>query len=407
MTTRSDLQLNFGYANNDLVGNGSGPRELAGPDRRAVYTFPDQTKNLMYLGNLRGSHWLTDDLLLSGNAFYRYYQRNTQNGDAEVACVDDDHRRGGLRSPMGRVLPLGLCQGSAAGFFDASGTPLTGELEREAEAERRTTETITQDWGTTLQLSYKGKIFGRGNKVTLGVAYDGHSRPSPSARPRRSSFPHGNSTGVRAHRAPRDRSGRPHPAAERRHLSPRYPRPHRPASPHLRRAIPVREHHDPRPHRRESRARWRPQLQPHQPSRGLDATSPLSGPGLLLLLQRGVSRAHRRRSSRAPTRMPRATSPTPSSPIRRSTRSWAAPTSSARAGSCPWATGSSGARALFRTDVQDDILFTVVEAGGGRLLPERRQDAPPGGRGRPPGSVEAPDGTSSATPSSMRPIRPM
>ena len=39
----------------------------------------------MYLGNLRGSQWLTDDLLLSANAFYRYYQRKTPNGDVEIS----------------------------------------------------------------------------------------------------------------------------------------------------------------------------------------------------------------------------------------------------------------------------------------------------------------------------------
>ena len=57
------------------------------------YTFPDQTQNLMHLVNVTGSHQLTESLLLSANAFYRYYRRRTLNGDAEVACVDDAYRR--------------------------------------------------------------------------------------------------------------------------------------------------------------------------------------------------------------------------------------------------------------------------------------------------------------------------
>jgi outer membrane receptor protein involved in Fe transport len=193
---RADAELTFAYANNSLTGNGLAPQSLVDQDRRAVYTFPDQTDNLMYLLNGRGSHQLTDDLSLSGNAFYRYYQSDTQNGDAEVSCVDDDTDEV-VFTASGQLLPLGLCQGSAVGFFDQAGNPLTGELEREAEAEERATNTTTQDWGTTLQLSYKGKILGRGNRLTVGVAYDGHSTRFSQSEGGAEFFPAGLSTGVR------------------------------------------------------------------------------------------------------------------------------------------------------------------------------------------------------------------
>ena len=189
-TDRADAELSFAYANNGLVGNGLAPQSLVAQDRRAVYTFPDQTDNLMYLVNGRASYQLTDDLLLSGNAFYRHYKSNTQNGDAEVSCVDGDTDEV-VFNASGRVLPLGLCQGSAVGYFDQAGNPLTGELEREAEAEARATQTITQDWGTTLQLSYKGKILGRGNRLTVGVAYDGHSSHFTQSEGNAAFFPDG------------------------------------------------------------------------------------------------------------------------------------------------------------------------------------------------------------------------
>ena len=67
--------------------------------------------------------------------YNRFYQSNTQNGDAEVSCVDDDTHQV-VFGASGRVLPLGLCQGSAVGNFDQEGNPLGGELEREAEIER-------------------------------------------------------------------------------------------------------------------------------------------------------------------------------------------------------------------------------------------------------------------------------
>ena len=98
----------------------------------------------------------------------------------------------------GRVVPLGLCQGSSDGFVDGQGRPLSGELEREAEAEERATRTFTQDWGVTLQLSHKKTIFNRANRLTVGVAYDGHSSLFNQSEGDAVFVPRGLSTGVRA-----------------------------------------------------------------------------------------------------------------------------------------------------------------------------------------------------------------
>jgi outer membrane receptor protein involved in Fe transport len=194
-TDRTDLEVSYIYANNDLTGNGLAPESVLARGRRAVYTFPDETRNLMHLGNLRGSRWLTDDLLLSTNAFYRYYQRTTKNGDVEISCVDDASDALAF-TPSGRAVHLGQCQGSAAGFVDQNGNPLTGDLEREAEGESRKTRTVTQDWGTTLQLSHRGKLLGRGNRVTAGVAYDGHQSSFGQSRAGADLVPEGNGVGV-------------------------------------------------------------------------------------------------------------------------------------------------------------------------------------------------------------------
>jgi outer membrane receptor protein involved in Fe transport len=194
-TTRTDVQVSYAFADNDLTGNGLAPESLLAQDRRAVYTFPDQTKNLMHLVNLRGSQWLTDDLLVSANGFYRNYQRSTNNGDVEISCVDADTGQAAF-TPNGRVVPLGLCQASASGFVDKMGNPLSGTLAKETGGEFRNTTTKTQDWGATLQLSYKGKILGRPNQVTFGVAYDGHSSHFNQGEADGSLVPDGNSVEV-------------------------------------------------------------------------------------------------------------------------------------------------------------------------------------------------------------------
>ena len=173
-TSQTDVELSYIFANNKLVGNGLVPESTLAVDRSAVYTFPDRTKNVMHLTNLRASQWLTDAVLLSGNVFYRHYTRETLNGDAEVNCVDDV-AGAQVFTANRRPLHPGLCQGSAVGFFDAQGNPLAGNLDLEAEAHDRITKTRTQDWGVTLEFQQRGKIFDRDNRLTVGFAYDGHT----------------------------------------------------------------------------------------------------------------------------------------------------------------------------------------------------------------------------------------
>ncbi|CAA6823810.1 MAG: Outer membrane receptor proteins, mostly Fe transport [uncultured Thiotrichaceae bacterium] len=80
-TDSTTVDLSLSLADTDLNGNGSAPVELIEIDREAVFTWPDNTQNDSQLLNLRGSHWLNDDLMLSGNVFYRNSDTNTFNGD--------------------------------------------------------------------------------------------------------------------------------------------------------------------------------------------------------------------------------------------------------------------------------------------------------------------------------------
>ncbi|HKW94570.1 MAG TPA: TonB-dependent receptor [Methylomirabilota bacterium] len=194
-TDRTDLELSYAYADNDLTGNGPAPESLLARHRRAVYTFPDETENRMHLVNLRGSQWLTDKVLVSGNTFYRHYRRATTNGDVEVDCVEDATGSAAF-TPGGQAVHLGNCQGSAVGFVDADGNPLAGTLQRAASGAARQTRTVTQDWGATLQLSHRGKIFGFGNRATVGVAYDGHRSTFSQSDADADLVPDGASVGV-------------------------------------------------------------------------------------------------------------------------------------------------------------------------------------------------------------------
>ncbi len=157
---KTDVDLGYIFAENALTGNGFAPESLLARERDAVYTFPDDTDNRLHFLNLRASHAFTEALLLAGNAYYRGYRRDTLNGDAEIACVDEDD--------SAIDVALGLCEGSAMPFGGA------GDLELEVEGEDRTTGTDTDGYGGTLQLSHQAELFRRANSLSFGFAYDGN-----------------------------------------------------------------------------------------------------------------------------------------------------------------------------------------------------------------------------------------
>lgn len=159
----TDVDLSYTFANNDLIGNGFVPESFTEIDRSAVYTNPDQTQNEMHFINLNGSHWISDSLLVSANVFYRSFERSTLNGDAELECEleeDDDDMDGGEEEEEGGVHPAN-CEDEG------------GELE--VEGEERRTFTDTRSRGATVQLSHDGVIAGRDNNFVFGASYDSNS----------------------------------------------------------------------------------------------------------------------------------------------------------------------------------------------------------------------------------------
>ena len=87
-----DLELDFVRSVTDLRGNGLTPVELLESNRRAVFTWPDQTKNDLLATTLSGNYFLNDSVSIQANTYLRRMFRKTLNGD-EVdaeACEFDD-----------------------------------------------------------------------------------------------------------------------------------------------------------------------------------------------------------------------------------------------------------------------------------------------------------------------------
>ena len=79
---KTKINLSYMGAYNNMIGNGLTPIDMLGGDREGIHTSPDQTKNYLNHFALNAAHWLNNNVMLSGNAYYRTSNRNTLNGDA-------------------------------------------------------------------------------------------------------------------------------------------------------------------------------------------------------------------------------------------------------------------------------------------------------------------------------------
>src|SRR5689334_7632068 len=83
----SDLDVSFTGADNTLQGTQTLPLSFL-DDIRQAYTFPDENHNKLAFLTTKGSHFLSDGVLLGGNAYYRSYK--TRNVSSNVNDEFDD-----------------------------------------------------------------------------------------------------------------------------------------------------------------------------------------------------------------------------------------------------------------------------------------------------------------------------
>ncbi|HMX15482.1 MAG TPA: TonB-dependent receptor [Rhodocyclaceae bacterium] len=81
---RSDLDVSLTLADNHLQGTQTLPRSWLGNIREA-YTYPDANRNEMSFLTLKGSHYLSDTLILGGNAYYRRYRNENVSSNVNDA----------------------------------------------------------------------------------------------------------------------------------------------------------------------------------------------------------------------------------------------------------------------------------------------------------------------------------
>jgi outer membrane receptor protein involved in Fe transport len=170
---KTKLNLSYIGAYNNMIGNGLTPIDMLGGDRDGIHTTPDQTKNYLNHFALNGSHWLSNDVMISGNAYHRTSNRNTLNGDA-----NDDfktHTNGvGAANTAGGVLvnsrsnpTSGLCAPDGNNDLNVAYTS-----ESCAPGIMNRSRLKSRSLGFNIQAAFNQEILGKKNQLITGLGYD-------------------------------------------------------------------------------------------------------------------------------------------------------------------------------------------------------------------------------------------
>ena len=147
---KTDIDLSYTYADTSLYGNGAIPESMLAYRRETSYT-PDYTLNLLNFVNLTGTQFLSDKLLLSGNAYYRYLSTDAINGN-----VNDNYLSGDYDGP-----PL-----------DCTVPPASATALAYCSPGQNATGSVTQrSAGLGLQLTDSQDLLSWTNQAVLGADY--------------------------------------------------------------------------------------------------------------------------------------------------------------------------------------------------------------------------------------------
>ena len=150
---KTDFDLSYTYADSSLIGNGSTPQSLLDHRYASIYSAPDFTHNLLDLINANATQYLSESLLLSGNAYFRQLVTGGNNGDVNT----DNYLTAGYDGPaIDCGAPLVTLRENSY---------CSNAINRAARLTQRTT-------GFSAQLTDSQDVFELTNQAVFGVNYD-------------------------------------------------------------------------------------------------------------------------------------------------------------------------------------------------------------------------------------------
>ncbi|MDR5829412.1 TonB-dependent receptor [Caballeronia sp. LP006] len=133
------ISLSMGGADNTLNGSQTIPRSFLNNFKQA-YTFPDTNENQVGYITLSADRYITPNIQLSGNLYYRHYRNKNVSSN-----VNDD---------------FGTVEGDDDDDIDLT------------QATNDQSVIVTDSYGASLQLTLLNKLFGKDNQLVIGAAGD-------------------------------------------------------------------------------------------------------------------------------------------------------------------------------------------------------------------------------------------
>jgi outer membrane receptor protein involved in Fe transport len=137
-TGATDLDISLSAADNTLQGTQTLPVSFSSNIRQA-YTYPDSNRNQLGFLTVKGSHFVNDQLLVSGNLYYRHYKNS------------------GFSSNVN----------GNGGQADAAAGPVDM-----AQARNNRSEIDQTGYGLGLQMTLLGQLAGKKNQLVMGASGD-------------------------------------------------------------------------------------------------------------------------------------------------------------------------------------------------------------------------------------------
>jgi outer membrane receptor protein involved in Fe transport len=148
---KTSLNISFTGADNKLVGNGLAPADfLEEQGRDSILTRPDRTENKLAFVNLNWSHFFSDDMQLSGNAYYRKAKTRTLNGDGND---EFELAAGGLTDNNTDCIADNDADENCSGAINRTNSRRTG-------------------YGFNTQMTFAQDLAGLKNQFIAGLGYD-------------------------------------------------------------------------------------------------------------------------------------------------------------------------------------------------------------------------------------------
>ncbi len=180
-TTNGNVSLTAALANNLLTGNGVQEQGALQRDWSSVYTTPDRTRNQSAFFNLAGTQALGDNLILSGNAYYRRITTDTFNGDLNDDALESSvyQPNADEREALGDAGFFGFPAGGANARNTAfpkwrciANAILNDEPNEKCNGLVNRTETRQRNYGIAAQLSGQATFGGLEHRALVGAGYD-------------------------------------------------------------------------------------------------------------------------------------------------------------------------------------------------------------------------------------------